>query len=118
MNYFLISWTNEGLECVVDVTEDHPDNFNVKLAMSMLAMMSGEKHPDNLASHIGWQIKMRAQFNPQRQTEAYVIGTDLDLETGQEFAQDDIQALVNFTREKHYYKVIDTRNLVKESVIV
>jgi hypothetical protein len=115
MNYFLISWTNEGLECVVDVTEDHPDNFNVNLAM---AMMSGEKHPDNLASHIGYQIKMRAQFNPQRQTEAYVIGTDLDLETVQEFAQTDIQALVNFTREKHFYKVIDTRNLVKESVIV
>ena len=117
MNYFLISWTNEGLECVVDVTEDHPDNFNVKLAMSMLAMMSGEKHPDNLASHIGWQIKMRAQFNPQRQTEAYVIGTDLDLETVQEFADSDIQALVDFTREKHFYKVIDTRNLVRESVI-
>jgi hypothetical protein len=71
-----------------------------------------------LASHIGYQIKMRAQFNPQRQTEAYVIGTDLDLETVQEFAQTDIQALVNFTREKHFYKVIDTRNLVKESVIV
>ena len=60
---------------------------------------------------------MRAQFNPQRQTEAYVIGTDLDLETVEEFAQDDIQALVDFTREKHFYKVIDTRNLVRESVI-
>ena len=114
MNYFLISWTNEGLECVVDVTEDHPDNFNVKLAM---AMMAGEKHPDNLSSHIGYQIKMRAQFNPQRQTEAYVIGTDLDLETVEEFAQADIQALVDFTREKHFYKVIDTRNLTRESVI-
>ena len=114
MNYFLISWTNEGLECVVDVTEDHPDNFNVKLAMSMIA---GEKQPDNLSSHIGWQIKMRAKFNPQRQTEAYVIGTDLDLETVQEFADSDIQALVDFTREKHFYKVIDTRNLVRESVI-
>jgi len=114
MNYFLISWTNEGLECVVDVTEDHPENFNVKLAMAMIA---GEKHPSNLASHIGWQIKMRAQFNPQRQTEAYVIGTELDLETVQEFANDDIQALVDFTREKHFYKVIDNRNLKKESVI-
>ena len=114
MNYFLISWTNEGLECVVDVTEDHPDNFNVKLAM---AMMAGEKHPDNLASHIGYQIKMRAQFNPQRQTEAYVIGTDLDLETVQEFADSDIQALVDFTREKHFYKVLDTRHLTRTSVI-
>ena len=114
MNYFLISWTNEGLECVVDVTEDHPDNFNVKMAM---AMMAGEKHPDNLASHIGYQIKMRAQFNPQRQTEAYVIGTDLDLETVQEFADSDIQALVDFTREKHFYKVLDTRHLTRTSVI-
>ena len=114
MNYFLISWTNEGLECVVDVTEDHPDNFNVKLAM---AMMAGEKHPDNLASHIGYQIKMRAQFNPQRQTEAYVIGTDLDLESVQEFADSDIQALVDFTREKHFYKVLDTRHLTRTSVI-
>ena len=114
MNYFLISWTNEGLECVVDVTEDHPDNFNVKLAM---AMMAGEKHPDNLSSHIGYQIKMRAQFNPQRQTEAYVIGTDLDLETVQEFADSDIQGLVDFTREKHFYKVLDTRHLTRTSVI-
>ncbi len=46
-----------------------------------------------------------------------MIGTDLDLETVEEFAQDDIQALVDFTREKHFYKVIDTRNLVRESVI-
>lgn len=115
MNYFLICWTNEGLECVVDVTEDHPENFNVRLAMAMIA---GEKHPSNLANHIGWQIKMRAQFNPQRQTEAYVIGTDLDLETVQEFANDDIQALVDFTREKHFYKVIDNRNFKKESVII
>ena len=115
MNYFLVCWTNEGLECVVDVTEDHPDNFDVRLAMSMLA---GEKHPTNLASHLGWQIKMRAQFNPQRQTEAYVIGTELDLETVQEFADDDIQALVDFTREKHFYKVIDNRNHKKQSVIV
>ena len=114
MNYFLISWTNEGLECIVDVTEDHPDNFNVKLAMAMIA---GEKHPDNLASHIGYQIKMRAQFNPQRQTEAYVIGTDLDLETVEEFARADIQALVDFTREKHFYKVLDTRHLTRTSVI-
>lgn len=115
MNYFLISWSNEGLECIVDVTEDHPDNFNVKMAMAMIA---GEQHPNNFASHIGWQIKMRAQFNPQRQTEAYVIGTDLDLETVQEFADSDIQALVDFTREKHFYKVLDTRNLTRQSTIV
>lgn len=114
MNYFLICWTNEGLECIVDVTEDHPDNFNVRVAMAMIA---GEQHPNNFSSHIGYQIKLRAQFNPQRQTEAYVIGTELDVETVQEFADNDIQALVDFTREKHFYKVVDTRNLVRESVI-
>lgn len=114
MNYFLISWTNEGLECVIDVTEDHPENFDVRVAFAEIA---GEKHPTNLASHLGWQIKMRAQFNPQRQTEAYVIGTELDLETVQEFADTDIQALVDFTREKHFYKVLDNRHLVKESTI-
>ena len=115
MNYFLLCWTNEGFECVVDVTEDHPDNRGVTDAM---AMICGEDLPDNKANQIAQQIKMRAQFNPQRQTEAYVIGTEFDLETVEMLAETDTQMLVDFTREKHFYKVLDTRHLTRASVIV
>ena len=105
MKYFLLYWSNEGFEHISDVTEDHPDNFEATVAM---ARICGEPDPVNPTNQLVFSLRMRAQYNPQRHYECYVIGAqDLELDDIQDFANTDPQGLVNFAREKHYYKVFD-----------
>ena len=107
MNYYMLCWSNEGFEAIVDVTDSHPENFDVTRAMAKLA---DEPVPENEASRIGYQLKMRAQYNPQRHYECYVIGADEDIGTEalEIWAEGDAQSLVDFAREKHFYKVFES----------
>lgn len=116
MNYYMLCWSNEGFEAIVDVTDYHPENFEAACAM---AIICGEPVPENEASRIAHQLKMRAQFNPQRHYECYVIGANEDIGTEalEIWAEGDAQSLVDFAREKHFYKVFESRKTQQPSVI-
>lgn len=104
MRYFLLSWDREGFECVQDITDQHPDNWDK--SQLMLALKSNPVRKNPLFSQLGGMM-MRARFNTQRDPEIYIIGVDddIDIDTVREWSKSDPQSLVDWTREHHYYQV-------------
>lgn len=106
---FLAYWSNEGLESIQDITGFHPDNSDVEDA---IAVLEGQPKPekakqlDNILSQMRW----RAQANPQRQYEAWIMPTDPDitLEVMQDMFDVNVQMAVEIFRERGV-KLIDTR---------
>lgn len=108
MRYFLISFDCDGLECLQDITEYHPDNWDKN---QLMAVMMGK--PYNRApihAQIA-QMIMRARFNPQRNYEIYIQQSDDGITAG-EFAavfNANPQHWADWVREHHSVKLYSDR---------
>lgn len=115
MNYYLLCWSTEGFETIMDVTSSHPDEHEIHCAT---AILSGDPAPKNMANRIASNLELLARYNPQRFYECYIIGADEDLEEMLwEWAETDPQSLANFAREKHFYKVFDHRSKRPQQIV-
>ena len=108
MRYFLLSWDQEGFECIQDVTEYHPDNYEKTQLMDALR---GNKVKGNPLAQQLEMMKLRARCNDHRHPEIYVIGADdgIDEDAIRVWSETDPQGLVDWTRERHFYKILDFR---------
>lgn len=116
MRYFLLMWDCNGLECLQDITEYHPDQWDRD---QLLEVIKGRKYR---AAPIHQQIHhmiMRARFNPQRHYEIYVQQTD-DGITAEEFAavfNANPQHWADWIRRHHSVKLWDDRAKIKPAIV-
>jgi hypothetical protein len=105
MRYFLAMWDEMGIECLQDITDEHPDN--VARAHLFNAIKNSEPMPK---SQLGSQIQamlLRARFNSQRHYEIYVFTADdsINQVNLDNWVKDDIQGFVDWVRENHAKKL-------------
>jgi hypothetical protein len=108
VRYFLISFDRNGLECLQDITEYHPDNWDKNQLMGIMMGKKYQKAPihDQIA-----QMIMRARFNPQRNYEIYIQQADDDI-TAKDFASvfnEDPQLWADHVRQYHSVKLYSDR---------
>ena len=101
MRYYLVSWDTMGVECLQDITNEHPDNM--ARAHLFNAIKNGEPIPK---SSLGSQIQamtMRARFNSQRNYEIYVFTAedDFELDDIERWVKDDVQGFADWVRANH-----------------
>jgi len=98
-------WCNEGLECVIDITEEQKK--------CMWAELCGKKYTPGFSVDT---LKLRAQFNRQRHYEIYTFDSgDQAVTEVRRMFETTTQAMVDFVRE-HGTKIYSNR--VTDSVIV
>ena len=98
-------WCSEGLECVIDITEEQKK--------SMWAELRGRKYTPGFSVDT---LKLRAQFNSQRHYEIYIFDSgDFSLTDVRNLFERTPQAIVDFVRE-YGTKIYSDR--VRDSVIV
>jgi len=76
MKCFIAFWCNEGFEYVEDITKLHPDIVNMEIAQAILSGETAPTQPERKQSELGKRIhgmKMRGQFNSQRDYELYLF---------------------------------------------
>jgi hypothetical protein len=108
MRYFLISFDCNGLECLQDITEYHPDNWDKNQLLGVMMGKAYKKAP--IHAQIS-QMIMRAKFNPQRNYEIYVQEADDEI-TAADFASafnSNPQFWADFVRERHSVKLYSDR---------
>ena len=105
MSQILAMWCSEGLECVIDITEEQKK--------SMWAELRGRKYTPGFSLDT---LKLRAQFNSQRHYEIYIFDSgDFSLTDVRNLFERTPQAIVDFVRQ-HGTKIYSDR--VTDSVIV
>lgn len=90
-NVFVFSFSREGFEAIVNLT--------ILDQEYLMAKMAGEKLPQSPGSVIN-MMKLRAQFNQQREMEVWVLKLDDSFteEDLNEWAEKDPQAVADFAR--------------------
>ena len=108
MRYFLISFDCNGLECLQDISEFHPDNWDKN---QLLDVMMGKKYKRApIHQQIGMMVQ-RARANPQRHYEIYIQQGDDDI-SAEHFASvfnEDPQFWADYVREHHSVKIYSDR---------
>lgn len=116
--YYLISFCNQGFECIQNITEYVPENFAVVQAQ---ARLSGAKIiPQNpILGQIG-SMKIRAMANSHRAYEIYTISTTGGVIQSDitEWAESDPQSLADWVRTNHKYCHYDHRRLHSEKKLI
>ena len=69
MKTFVVMWCNQGLEYVGDATMDR--------YRAVWSRLKGEEH---LPRHNLLHMRLRAQYNPQRHYEIYIVGVDDEID--------------------------------------
>ena len=108
MRYFLISFDCNGLECLQDITEYHPDNWDKNQLMAVMMGKAYKKAP--IHQQIA-QMMMRAKFNPQRNYEIYIQTANDDI-TASDFASafnSNPQHWADWVRANHSAKLYSDR---------
>ena len=91
-------WSTEGLECVIDITEEQKK--------CMWAELRGRKYTPGFSLDM---LKLRAQFNSQRHYEIYTFDSgDHGLIEVRRMFETTPQAIVDFVRE-HGSKIYSDR---------
>ena len=89
MSRILAMWCSEGLECVIDITEEEKK--------SMWAQLNGKKYQPGFSLDT---LKLRAQFNSQRHYEIYTFDSgDFGLTDVRNLFETTPQTMVDFVRE-------------------
>ena len=105
MSRILAMWCSEGLECVIDITEEEKK--------CMWAKLRGKKYTPGFSLDT---LKLRAQFNSQRHYEIYTFDSgDFGLTDVRNLFETTPQTMVDFVRENGT-KIYSDR--VGDSVIV
>ena len=104
MKYFLLSWDQEGFECIQDITAQHPDNWDKE--QLLLALKHNKVNKNPIFGQLS-AMTLRARFNSQRNPEIYIIGAEdnMDVDAIRAWSETDPQALVDWVREFHFYPV-------------
>ncbi len=116
LRYYYFCWSNTGLECIVDITDQMPDVWE---ANQLMAALQGESTESNPLNKMLWASRMRATINSHRTYEGYIQAVD-DSITDQEvrkWAQSDLQSMADFVRANHIACVFDYRPNQNHSVI-
>lgn len=108
MKDFVVMWCNEGLEYVGDITADR---YN-----ALITRLKGEKF---MPTHNLFHMRLRAQYNPQRHYEIYIVSVDDEIITEDvtEMFAADPQTAADTIRERGECFYSDRLNL-KDQVIV
>ena len=108
MKDFVVMWCNEGLEHVADITSDR---YN-----ALITRLKGEKF---MPRHNLFHMKLRAQYNPQRHYEIYIVGVEDEITTKDiiEMFAASPQAAADTIRERGQCFYSDRAN-VQDQVIV
>jgi hypothetical protein len=88
---FVVMWCNQGLECVADITTD---KYN--------ALIARLKSEEFMPRHNLFHMRLRAQYNPQRHYEIYIVGVDDEITTQDitEMFESNPQTAANIIRER------------------
>jgi len=105
-NVFIVMWCSEGLECIIPVDSQLESTAQFKA----LAGDPDAYKEANELSNLLHVLKIRAQANPQRHYEIYVVSTDgIDEKMIREMFNDSPQMIVDLIREKGK-KILSNRN--------
>ena len=108
MRHFLIMWSTEGLECLQDISEFHPDRWDKD---QLLGVMMGKKYKTAPIHKQVSMMIMRARANTHRHYEIYVQETDDNI-TASDFSSSfnlNPQFWADFVRANHSVKLYDNR---------
>ena len=117
MRYYLVMWDEQGIECLQDVTEHHPDNrARAHLFNTIKTSRAAE------ASTIGHQVsmmRMRAQFNTQRHYEIYMFTSEdtVELDDITQWHTADLQGFVDWVRINHAGCLWNNRATRKPAIV-
>ena len=101
MRYYLVSWDCNGVECLKDITEFHPDNWARQHLFN--SIKTAEKIPDTTIGHDIAMMRLRAQMNPQRNYEIYMFTAedDMDIIDINNWIKQDVQGFADWVRANH-----------------
>jgi hypothetical protein len=110
-------WDEQGIECLEDVTEHHPDNrarahlFNT-IKTSRAAEPSGLDHQVSM-------MRMRARVNGQRHYEIYVFTSEdtVELDDITQWHTADLQSFVDWVRINHASCLWSNRATRKPAIV-
>ena len=104
MRYILASWCSDGWECLQDITDLHPDQYEKGQLIEALKGNTPKRNP--LLSQLS-TMTLRARYNSQRCYEIYVFTTEdtIDFKDVEDWMIGDPQGLVDWIRVNHYSKV-------------
>jgi hypothetical protein len=117
MRYYLVSWDCNGVECLQDITDQHPDNL--ARAHLFTAIKNCEPIPKSELGHQIAMMRLRAQMNTQRNYEIYVFTTEdsIDFIDIDQWVKDDVQGFADWVRANHA-KCLWNDRATKKPVIV
>jgi hypothetical protein len=117
MRYYLVSWDCLGVECLQDITDDHPDN--VARAHLFNAIKNCEPIPKSELGHQIAMMRLRAQMNPGRNYEIYLFTAEDDIDTDgiEAWIEADVQGFVDWVRV-NYAKCLCDDRATRKPVIV
>jgi hypothetical protein len=105
-NTFLVYWCDEGLESIIDITEDlaQANLREREMIFDILKDPDGAKinEPQKRISRLINGMSLRAQFNTQRNYELYCLHTteEITKEQLESYFDNDPQSTVNLIRER------------------
>ena len=117
MRYYLVSWDMNGIECLRDVTDHHPDNW--AKATLFTAIKTSAPVPKSELGHEIAMMRLRAQMNTQRHYEIYLFTAedDLDIIDIDNWIKQDVQGFADWVRDNHA-KCLWNDRATKKPVIV
>jgi hypothetical protein len=117
MRYYLVSWDIMGVECLRDITDQHPDNM--ARAHLFEAIKNVTPIPKSELGHDIAMMRLRARMNTQRNYEIYVFTAedDFELDDIERWVNDDVQGFADWVRENHA-KCLWNDRVTKKPVIV
>ena len=115
--YILAMWCCDGFECLQDITEFHPDTWDVRNTMNLLR--DGTREPNPLSHQVSTML-LRARINSQRNYEIYMFtaSPDIDIKDINDWADKDPQSLVDWIRKNHCKQIFGGPAPVKAKKIV
>jgi len=104
VRYILAAWCSEGFECLQDITDFYPDNFE---KTQIIEALKGRTPQQNPLSHQLNMMQLRARYNSQRCYEIYVftLGEDVEFKDVEDWMIADPQSLVEWIRINYWSKI-------------
>lgn len=104
MRYILACWCSDGFECLQDVTNLYPDNFEKE---QLIQALKGTTIKVNPLYHQISSMMLRARYNSQRRYEIYLFTTEdtVNFKDVEDWMIANPQSLAEWIRENHYSKI-------------
>jgi hypothetical protein len=117
MRYYLVSWDCNGVECLQDITDQHPDNL--ARAHLFTAIKNCEPIPKSELGHQIAMMRLRAQMNPQRNYEIYLFTTEdsIDFIDLDNWIESDVQGFADWVRVNHAKCLWNDRATKKPAIV-